>query len=213
MLIYIVVLAQVSSTLPSYGGSTFVRWGKSACSETSKQIYRGQVAAPDHDTSGGGTNYMCLPADPDYHPNSPDKAPSATIFRVWYEITSDLDKLPKVHKESVPCAVCESDRRVTQLMIPATTRCPSSDWVLEYNGYLMSAPTQYHSGGFLKDSYYRTSYICVDKNFESFGQKPDTAWSGSGLYLIRAECQKPGGLGTCPPYDAKKALACVVCSK
>ena len=117
---------------------------------TSKQIYRGQVAVPDHGASGGGSNYMCLPADPEYHPNSPNNVLSATIFRVWYEIDNNLDKLPNLHRDSVPCAVCESDQRLTQLMMPAKTRCPTSDWVLEYSGFLMSSPTQYINANWLK---------------------------------------------------------------
>lgn len=202
----------LSSSLPSYGGSTFVHWGKSSCPMTSKQIYRGQVAVPDHGASGGGSNYMCLPADPEYHPNSPNNVLSATIFRVWYEIDDNLDKLPNLHRDSVPCAVCESDQRLTQLMMPAKTRCPTSDWVLEYSGFLMSSPTQYTNGELVKN-YYRTSYICVDNDIESFAKEPDAAWSGSGLYLTKAECEKGGKLGTCPPYDNSKALACAVCTK
>ena len=31
-------------------------------------------------------------------------------------------------------------------MMPAKTRCPTSDWVLEYSGFLMSSPTQYTNG-------------------------------------------------------------------
>lgn len=190
-----------------------MHWGKLACPKTSKEIYRGQVAAPDHFTTGGGSNYICLPDDPEYHPNSPNKVLSATIFRVFYDIEDDIDKVPNVQMQSVPCSVCESNQRLTQLMLPAKTRCPSSDWVLEYNGYLMAAPTQYTNAVLMKGEYYRTSYICVNKMFETFGQKPDDAWSGSGLYLTKAECVKGGKLGTCPPYDVNKALACVVCTK
>ena len=169
--------------------------GKLACPKTSKEIYRGQVAASDHYTTGGGSNYMCLPDDPEYHPNSPNKVLSATIFRVFYDIEDDIDKVPNVQMQSVPCSVCESNQRLTQLMLPAKTRCPSSDWVLEYTGYLMAAPTQYTNAVLMKGEYYRTSY------------------SGFGLYLTKADRVKGGKLGTCPPYDVNKAVACVVCTK
>ena len=56
---------QLSMSLPTYGGATFIRWGRLACPNSSTMIYKGQMAGPDYLSSGGGSNYQCLPEDPD----------------------------------------------------------------------------------------------------------------------------------------------------
>ena len=57
-------------------------------------------------------------------------------------------------------------------MIAAKTRCPSSDWTLLYQVYIMSQAE--HNGGgndLFYGGYYATSYICVDAQPEAYTNK------------------------------------------
>ena len=93
----------------------------------SKLIYRGQMTGPDHKSSGGGANYQCLPDDPEYDPQAISNVPHSKLRSVFYD-GRDLFS-PNIDQHQVPCTVCETDRRITKLMIPAKTRCPTSEWV------------------------------------------------------------------------------------
>ena len=114
----------------------------------------------------------------------------------------------------MPCTVCESGKRVSQLMIPAKTRCPSSEWTLEYKGYLASsAEYESNSEELFKNLYYRGSYICIDESPESLTGRTHLR-EGPQIYQVNAACGSfSGALTNCPPYQPNKALSCVVCSK
>ena len=57
---------QLSQNLPTYGGAVYTRWGRTSCSAKSSLVYKGEMAGPDHLSSGGGSNYQCMPEDPRY---------------------------------------------------------------------------------------------------------------------------------------------------
>ena len=225
-LVYLSVLvwAQLYGSLPTYGGATYVRWGRKTCSTGSKVIYSGETAGPHAGAKSGGTNYQCLPADPEYYiTNIPSKAYQSTLRPMQYWVI-DMPDLKHLQHLNVPCVACETNQRVTMLMIPAMTRCPTSEWHLEYRGYLMSEIE--HGGGkegqddlgkFALDTRSFTSYICVDKESESLTPKPRPAedlWGGGFLHPVEADCTGENKLRSCPPYRGdNSALACVVCSK
>ena len=48
------------------GGSTYVRWGRTTCPETSGIVYDGYAGGGNAAESGAGTNYLCLPKDPEW---------------------------------------------------------------------------------------------------------------------------------------------------
>ena len=96
-------------------------------------------------------------------------------------------------------------------MIPAAVRCPYSDWVLEYKGYV-NVDTHADAKTVVTEDYYKTSHICADQAAESLTSQPGD-WSGSPIYLARAQCTGAGALGSCQPYKSGKALSCVVCTK
>ena len=153
--------------------------------------------------NGGGSNYLCLPSNPEYDSYAPDNVPHTVLTKVWYETQRNLNAFPNpTFMHLAPCAVCESDQRVTKVMIPAAVRCPNSDWVLEYKGYVMSmADTHSDTKTVVTEDYYKTSYICVDQAEESLTSQPGD-WSGSPIYLARAQCSGAGALGSCPPYKS-----------
>ena len=208
-------------------GATYTRWGKKSCPSTSSIIYSGQMASPDLLSAGGGSNYLCLPTQPSYHTNSIEANQCSYISRVWYSLESVRQQTREqtaLRYHTVPCTVCETEKQLTSLMIPAMSQCPNSDWTLEYSGYLMSSPTHYHPSdpyhkpGSPRNKNFRTNYACVDENYESYDNIASSAksFSGSPLYFVQAECRQTSGSGSllrCPPFSTKKALACVVCSK
>ena len=167
------------------------------------------MANSDFSSSGGGSNYQCLPEDPSYSDKTTSNVPGPTLRAVKYAHV-DANVFGKdLIKHRVPCAVCETNERVAQLMIPAETNCPSSDWSLEYRGFVMSEQESSDRGS--------TSYICVDENPESLTTNSAEVaedWNGGFLYPVTVACSGRGNIYNCPPYRSdRSALSCVVCSK
>ena len=167
------------------------------------------MANSDFSSSGGGSNYQCLPEDPSYSDKTTSNVPGPTLRAVKYAYVDTNVFGKHLIKHRVPCAVCETNKRVAQLMIPAQTKCPSSDWSLEYRGYVMSEADSSERGS--------TSYICVDENPESLTTNSSEVaedWNGGFLYPVTVACSGRGNIYNCPPYRSdRSALSCVVCSK
>lgn len=168
------------------------------------------MAGSDHRSSGGGANFQCLPDDPEYS-STKIEATASSLRLVQYVETPNL-----VHHR-VPCVACEAEQRLTMIMIPAKTRCPSSDWNLDYRGHLM---TELETNGGEPDNFTAAdirgprSFVCVDEHAESLTSKPVDSWIGGVLHAVRAGCTGGGALMNCPPYKSdNSALSCVVCSK
>ena len=185
----------IGQPAPPSGGVTYVRWGKSSCPSVSGTVlvYSGRTAGSLFSSSGGGTNYLCMPNDPQYTLNyRPGVQSYSPLHGSEYE-----QPLVGSHDHNVPCAVCSATTRNHVLFIPAKTSCPSS-WTREYYGYLMTS--RYYENP--------STFECVDKDQESIpGFYADTG--GSSLFHVEATCN---GL-QCPPYVTHKELNCVVCTK
>ena len=207
---------QLSQNLPTYGGAVYTRWGRTSCPDKASLIYKGEMAGPDVRSSGGRSNYQCLPEDPRYGHTATGMFSSLRAVNYWLYYNKNVFG-KDLHLHSAPCAVCEAAQRVTQLMIAGQTRCPTSEWNVEFVGLLMSAFE--HSQGNTQDFAGSTKrsagqYICVDENAESVRRA--TGEGGAFLHLVRAGCDvgSLGALSNCPPYRSdKSALLCVVCSK
>ena len=180
---------------PTNGGVVYTRWGNSACPEITgtELVYTGIAGGSYFNSQGGGSNYLCLPFDPEYTLTS--RAGVQGQSPVWgaeYE-----NPVEGVDDDDVPCAVCEGTTRVKVLMIPAKTSCPTS-WTKEYDGYLMSG----------SDDRSRTTFVCVDNDQQSIaGTGANT--NGALLHHAEADCTNL----PCPPYDNEQELNCVVCTK
>lgn len=181
------------------------------------------MSGPELKSAGGGSNYLCLPEDPSYDPKAPKGAIYSFLTSAQYEVLQSPNIFGSqfsVFKHYVPCVACETNQRVNRIMIPATTRCPSNDWVLEYKGYLMSSATHYNDASGInkaeiKGIHFRGTYVCVDSQAEATPSPAVTGWAeGVTLFTVSASCSGPGALKNCPPYrgDAT-ALSCVVCTK
>ncbi len=180
------------------GGLTYIRWGSSSCPSNvsgTEMVYSGIAGGSLFMHSGGGSNYLCMPKDPQYNSNFSYRSSvdhHSDIHGVEYQFP-----LQGTHNDNAPCAVCHVSTRSALLLIPAKYSCPAN-WTSEYYGYLMSEQ-QIHK---------RTQFVCVDHSMEGLaGSQVDT--NGALFYHAEATCN---GL-PCPPYNNTKELNCVVCTK
>ena len=176
----------------------YIRWGRTVCPNVTgtELVYEGIAAGSWLAHSGGGSNYLCLPKDPEYSSYRPGVQNLSPIYGAEYE-THDQPPLGHVNQHNAPCAVCCTSRS-THFMLPGKNTCPTT-WTMEYSGYLMTA---YHG-------HHRKTYECIDKDPESIPGSANNT-DGALFYHVEATCQ--WGL-PCPPYDAEKELTCAVCTK
>ena len=178
--LFVVEWTKLSEDLPSYGGATYIRWCSTTCPLTSNLLYKGRIAGPDYRASGGGANYLCLTDDPEYYPDAPPNVPHSTLRCTQYQTGFSPNMFEKSFDQwthQALCVACETERRVSVTMISAVTRCPTSDWILEYQGYLMSPAERQSSTELMKDFFFRGEYICVDKNGEFVTTPNDGGWT------------------------------------
>ena len=155
-------------------------------------VFIGNAGGSHSDKQGGGSDYICLPADPIFedvsHSHSSDKT---RVYGTKYRYNPRMDGV-------VPCAVCQS-RGKNVMMIPARNACYPG-FSVEYTGYLA---TSYVS------AQYRSTHVCVDGQPE-LGEGAQSGAVG-GAYLYRAEifC----GAVPCSTYHDGGDLLCVVCSR
>jgi hypothetical protein len=81
-------------------------------------IIEGQAGGNGHVNKGGGSNYLCLPNDPDN--GKPYSFANDVLYGAEYQVgrsrkPSGLDNL---HDKDVPCAVCRRRGKSSVLMIP-----------------------------------------------------------------------------------------------
>ena len=171
------------------------------------------MAGKEFRSVGGGTNYLCLPDDPQYDLQHVFDIPGAR-YHDFLRGTRYRGFGDSITNRRVPCVACETDQRVNRIMMPAKTSCPSGDWTLEYKGIISSMAEHDRQGDtdLFDDRYYATSYVCVDSDPETLGVNI-TYPEGSLIYLVGADCSGSGALKGCPPYEQGPALPCVVCSK
>ena len=186
------------------GGVVYTRWGKQTYPDTegTQLLYAGRAGGSHYPTAGGASNYLCMPDDPEYAEYTAGVQGWSQVYGV--EMEPRNGPLRAVHNENAPCAVCYTPHRTTVLMIPAKRSCPSN-WIREYQGYLMCATSK---SGYADK---RTMFECVDINPDTVpGNSRDNGPSGTAVfYHNEAACS---GL-SCPPYDPEKELTCVVCTK
>ena len=161
--------------------------------------YAGRAGGKWYTHTGSGSNYLCLPLDPEYDEIVTGRQNNrAYIYSAEYQ-TIDFHPFRSQHQNDVPCAVCRVTDR-DSLMFPAKMTCPSG-WTKEYHGYLMASHFNHKSS---------TEFVCVDRNPEIV---PGSIANQNGVlfYPVEGVCD-PGNL-PCSPYIQGAELTCVVCSK
>ena len=163
-------------------------------------VYDGLAAGSWYSNKGGGANYICMANgdDVEYHAEATTANLGKSVLHgTEYQMQSG-QALDHLFNHNVPCAVCEVSFRSKQLMIPGRYTCPDT-WTVEYSGWLV-ADNNIHN---------RVVYICLDKTPEMVpGAGADN--NGALMHHVEAACNTHL---PCPKYDAKKELACVVCTK
>lgn len=186
---------ELIATEQGKGGVTYTRFGKASCPSGAQQVYKGVVAGSHYTHRGGGSNYLCLPENPEY---SQTVRAGTQGHSYLYGTEYEHPLRAEVHDHNVPCAVCFKPSRTTTLMIPAKINCPAG-FAREYYGFLMSAHIGHH----------RSEFVCVDKDQDvASGTKANT--NGALMYHVEANC---GSGIPCWPYRADRELTCVVCSR
>ena len=183
-------------------GVTYVRWGNTSCPDVdgTSRVYEGRAASGYFSNTGGASDFVCLISEGEYHPTATTNNPGwAYMYGTKYQIAITQTNLFNRWHHNVPCAVCDVDDRSRHLMIPGTYKCPSG-WTTEYFGWLMTGHN--NNPG-------RSTFVCVDFNAEFI---PDEAKDDIGAHLYHVQAYCPSDI-ECPPYDQKKEVSCVVCTK
>ncbi|XP_078697934.1 uncharacterized protein LOC144925716 [Branchiostoma floridae x Branchiostoma belcheri] len=184
------------------GGAVYVRWGRKTCPDSlgTEMVYSGVAGGTWYDQSGGGTNYQCLPTDPQWgrYLDGVEEY-KAYMYGAEYQLNTNVPLgSTSLHDNDVPCAVCYVPTRGSKLMIPARNTCYSG-WTREYHGYLM-AEHYSHPGS--------KEFVCVDEQPEVMpGGQANR--DGALFYPVEARC----GSLPCPNYVDGRELTCVVCTK
>jgi len=174
-------------------------------------LFKGYAAGPRHNQGDSGSNYLCLPEDPQwktYLNGSQSYKDAAYIAGIEYQLYNSGSGHNNVFSESnnggdpllnnpAPCAVCYVGGRSTVLMVPARTQCPDG-WTTEYAGYLASEK---------RTNSHRSSYVCWDEAPEvALGP---TNQNHAVIYPVEVLC----GTLPCSEYPTGRELTCIVCSK
>ncbi|CAM1154592.1 Uncharacterised protein r2_g4321 [Pycnogonum litorale] len=62
-----------------YGGTTYIRWGRTDCRVGADTLYKGVAAGGYYKHAGGGADYQCLPVEPQFGYVNPGNQYSAGI--------------------------------------------------------------------------------------------------------------------------------------
>ncbi|XP_015764089.1 PREDICTED: short-chain collagen C4-like [Acropora digitifera] len=183
---------------PRLAGVSYNLWGRTNCSGDATVVYTGFMASGFYTHTGGGSNFLCLPSNPVFEETIPGFQKTAAIYGTEYQLNGFKGFKNDIHNHNAPCSVCHVKSRGSQIMIPATNKCPSG-WTKEYSGYLM---TEYFNHA------HENEFVCIDKDAEAIpGSHGDT--NGALLYNVQATCTTL----PCKPYIDGYELTCVVCSK
>ncbi|CAH1277243.1 COL6A5 [Branchiostoma lanceolatum] len=182
------------------GGAVYTRWGRKTCPSGATTVYSGVAGGEHYTNPGGGTNYQCLPTNPQWgRYQDGHQGGNAYMYGAEYEVFTNIPfGSNALGQHDVPCAVCYVPTRGSKLMIPARNTCPTG-WTQEYHGYLM-AGDHTHPGA--------KEYVCVD-------EQPETVpgghanHNGALFYKVEAVC----GSLPCPNYVNGRELTCAVCTK
>ena len=174
-------------------------------------LFKGYAAGPNYNSAGGGSNFLCLPENPqwkNYIAGVQAGEAEGYIAGVEYEVfnsgtyhnnvlSQSNNGGDSLYQKPAPCAVCYVGGRSTVLMVPARTQCPDG-WTAEYAGYLGSEAQ--HPGRL------RSSYICWD-------EAPEVAVGGIGVQALMVPVEVQCGTLPCSVYITGRELTCIVCSK
>lgn len=179
------------------GGAVFIRWGRTTCpNNESELVYSGYAGGSGYGDTGGSSEFLCLTPNPKFTSKTLPNQYAGHLYGTEYESLNFFAH--NAQDEDVPCSVCRSRYRRSQLMIPGTYVCPNR-WKKEYSGNL--AGNNHNNAG-------PEDWVCLDDQpeFLQGGSRND---NGRVLHPIITTC----GSLQCPPYENNKIVTCTVCTK
>ena len=184
---------------PPTGGAVYTRWGRTSCpsDQGAELVYSGRAGGSHHHKHGGAANLLCLPNDPEY--STYNGAYNWVPLRGAEYQADGGQPFHSVDDENMPCVVCYASTRDTVLMIPAKLTCPTH-WTTEYTGYLMAGRENLNG---------RTLFECIDQQPQSVPGLNGIDSDNAFYWHVEATCNS----FSCPPYDTRKEVTCVVCSR
>ena len=184
--------AQHEQAIVEAGSTTFVRWGRSVCPNSTQLVYSGVVGGGYYSNPGSSTTVLCLPLNPVTTIQAQRPPLIALLFGAEYHTDND-----EHYNQDAVCSVCRTPRSST-LLLPTTTVCPDG-WTKEYSGYLMGS---YPTDGAGHD------FVCMDSAMEHrvAGERDE---NGLKFFYTYTKC----GSLPCPPYTNDQLVNCAVCSK
>jgi len=172
----------------------------------------GHMAGRHVREGGGGSNFLCLPEEPQWNNQSSAGEATGWLYGVEYGFDGDRASFfstlntggHRLQRTPVPCAVCYVSQRSASVMMPASTSCPVG-WTREYGGYIMSEHS--FSENTPRHPRHATSFTCID-------QAPEIATGGVSrhnvaIHVVRLGC----GTLPCSKYPDDWVLVCIVCSR
>ena len=166
-------------------------------------LFEGYAGSSHYSHTGGGSNILCLPDNPQWGDHVDGFQNSAQMFGSEYQFSNNQPFFSTINNNNnplqnydVPCAMCLASTRSSQIMIPARRECPA-DWTMEYRGYLVSNHYNHQ----------KNEFICMDEAPDTIGSTADN--DGNLFYTVEAVC----GSLPCLPYASGWELTCVVCTK
>ncbi|KAF6036697.1 hypothetical protein EB796_004992 [Bugula neritina] len=193
-------LPKVHSGAIKNGGAVYTRWGSGRCENDATLLYKGFAGGTFYGSMGGGTNFQCLPDEPEFQKSPNNKTRGGSMINgVEYQSFGYGIFPDSAHNQNVPCARCYTETRSAVMMIPAKRSCPAG-WTQEYEGYLMSAYEHFQTS---------STYECVDSHPE-YVRGAEMNNDGSLMVFVKLDCITAGA---CSSYDSNLELSCVVCSK
>jgi hypothetical protein len=79
-------------------------------------ILEGQAGSNRYSNKGGGSNYLCLPNDPDN--GKPFSYANDVLYGVEYDSSVFPTGFPNLYEKEASCAVCRRKGKSSILMIP-----------------------------------------------------------------------------------------------
>ena len=182
-------------------------------------VCAGYAAGPMEDEGGSGSNFLCLPANPEWKTNgttsdSPLYFKYGELVGVEYYVGMDV-AFSKVNNNNndlfgnlAPCVICHVTRRSSVLVIPAIIQCPAN-WTVEYRGFMVSSTSDDRQSSPVQplDIKKRGSYLCWD-------DAPEAGPAYNGLqHALIVPVEVICGSLPCNVYPNRQEINCVVCSK
>ncbi|XP_052679758.1 short-chain collagen C4-like [Crassostrea angulata] len=184
--------------ISSCAGSTFTVWGKQSCPKVNgtELVYNGFTSGSQYNEKGNGVNTLCLPHDPENLLTSISVSTGndyAHLYGAEYQFNIGRIQID----DNVPCAVCQTKRASSTIMIPGKRSCPIH-WQKQYTGILTANWYDYQE----------SEYLCIDED-PDYVEGSRRNENGRLFYPVKTVC----GSLPCPPYENGNLLTCVVCSK